>query len=178
MIRPKQTALGLVVLVLIWVATATLLWRYLPRPDALLPEHSAEEASATPEQSPTPADTETPTVTPSPPTPTATPLPPLLNFEPHQLQSGETMQRIAALHHTSMALLGIYLLVDDLTPGNIVLVPVPNLAACPSGKIHVVEENQTLASLARLYNTSAADLMALNHKGDELLFLGDILCIP
>ena len=56
--------------------------------------------------------------------------------------------------------------------------PVPNPTTCPSGRLHVVEQNETLFGLSRLYDTSVEALMNSNNLGGTLIRVGDVLCLP
>ncbi len=184
--KSKSSTYGVLILVVL-MAFIILFW---PRPAA--EEGPREQATADPEQmnlTPAMSDDDKQflatleaqaqlTIEAMAPAPSATPAPPLVLRQAHVVVSGETVQSIAAQHNTSIVLLAIYLTVDELTPGNTIQVPVPNPAVCPSGKVHVVEEHQTLYGLGRLYDSSVAEIMMLNGLATDLIKIGDLLCIP
>lgn len=109
---------------------------------------------------------------------TPTPIPPLMISAEHLVQSGETVQSIADLHHTPALLLAGSLRVDELTPGNTIWIPVPNPQACPSLRIHMVVANETLYSLARRYNVTVEAIQAANRLDTDVILAADLLCIP
>jgi LysM repeat protein len=179
--RSKSAGCGIAILVVLWILIIILLPKQ-PAGNATVgkesdsitsPEPSRASPDGTPFESPlpTPLPTETPT-------PTLTPTPQLLQPVTHLIQAGETLQMIADQHSTSVNLLAGYLTVDELSPGNEIVILAPNPAACPSRRIHLVVENETLYSIAQRYEVSLEVLMAENHLTDPLIGIGSTLCIP
>ncbi|NOR82315.1 MAG: LysM peptidoglycan-binding domain-containing protein [Ardenticatenales bacterium] len=162
--RSQSAAIGVLILAILGVMMA---W-YWPRQEA-----ESEAPIAT--EAPTPA---TPIATLELATPAPLAGAELVITEPHLVQPGETIQSIANQHSTSMALLAVYLTVDDLTPGNLVEVPVPNPAVCPSRRVHVVEPSDTLYSISQRYNVTIEAVMETNSWTESLIRPGDLLCIP
>ena len=169
--RSQSTAIGVLILAVLGVMMA---W-YWPGQEA-----RGQASPAAPER---PIATETP----APATPIATlelaTLAPLAGAElvirePHLVQPGETIQSIANQHGTPITLLAVYLTVDDLTPGNLVEIPVPNPAVCPSCRVHVVEPSDTLYSISKRYNVTIEAVMETNSWTESLIRAGDVLCIP
>jgi LysM repeat protein len=161
--RSQSTAIGILILAALGVLMA---W-YWPRQEV-----RGEAPIATETQAPAPA----------PATPIAT-LAPLAGAglvirEPHLVQQGETILSIANQHGTPIALLALYLTVDDLTPGNLVEVPVPNPAVCPSRSVHVVEPSDTLYSISHRYDVTVEAVVEANSWTESLIRAGDLLCIP
>ena len=175
----RSTPVGYGILAVLWLIALVILWPYLvadpPEPEPTVaalgvveptPDWAATrqaEAAAWP----------TPTPLPSP-----TPTPVLILRTAHVVQPGDTLQTIALRYNSSVALLAIEITAEEFTPGRVIQVPVPNPAACPSGRLHVVEQNETLFGLSRLYDTSTEALMSANHLGTNLIRVGDVLCLP
>ena len=176
--RSKNAARGIAILFVLWVLIIIL----LPRRAVL--EQPAGTATITPEASRAESQgtaQETPTLTVPPtetPTPTIEPTPELLRSVMHLVQAGETLQIIADQYNTSVSLLAGYLTVDELSPGNEIFILAPNPAACPSQRIHLVMNNETLYSLAQRYEVSLESLMAENNLTDPMIGIGTTLCIP
>ncbi len=169
--RSQSTAIGVLILA---VLAAMMAW-YWPRQ-----ESRGEASPAAPErpittEAPAPAS---PIATLEPATPTLLVGAALVMWEPHLVEPGETIQSIANQHGTPIALLAVYLTVDDLTPGNLIEVPVPNPAVCPSRRVHVVESSETLYSISQRYNVTIEAIMETNSWTESLIRAGDVLCIP
>ncbi len=178
--RSKSAGCGIAILVVLWILIIIL----LPRQPA--GDSGAKQSDPTPSAEPSRADSggteaTSPLPTPIPtetPPPTIVPTPELLHPVTHLVQAGETLQMIADQHNTSVNLLAGYLTVDELCPGNEIIILAPNPAACPSQRIHLVVENETLYSIAQRYGVSLEALMKENHLGDALIGIGTTLCIP
>ena len=57
--------------------------------------------------------------------------------------------------------------------------PLPAYMGCSSGAVpYTVEEGDTLYSIARLYGTTVADILAANPGLGEMIYIGQILCVP
>jgi peptidoglycan DL-endopeptidase LytF len=55
----------------------------------------------------------------------------------------------------------------------------PATAGCPAGAVpYTVEEGDTLYSIARLYGATVADILAANPGLGEMIYIGQVLCIP
>ncbi len=173
--QSKSAVSGIVVLVTLWILIA---WFWPTRAT----ENPAGQGVETHTPEPIVQETETlpffPTESPPTATPTATPTPQLMITARHLVQAGETLQSIADQHRTPVSLLAAKLRVEELSPGNEIAILVPNPAACPSMKIHVIAENETLYNLAQRYGISLEALMAENRLTEPLLTIGGLLCIP
>ncbi len=187
----KSAAVGLLALIVIWVI-AVLFW---PEPAAMRDEHSSDSAMPTAlltvETPPSPASqqmetaaprptfTPTPVITPTPAhTPTPTPRPDLMLYVQHEVQSGETLLSIAKRHNTSAALLAAHLTVDDMALGSLIAIPVPNPDACPSLKVHMVEQGETLFRISQQYGVTVEALKSANGLTEDIIRAGDLVCIP
>jgi len=166
--RSQSTAIGVFILAVLGVMMA---W-YWPRQEA---RGEAPIAMETQARAPTPA---APIATLELATPAPMAGAELVITEPHLVQPGETIQSIANQHSTSIALLAVYLTVDDLTPGNLVEIPVPNPAVCPSRRVHVVEPSDTLYSISQQYNVTIEAIMETNSRTESLIRAESLLCIP
>jgi LysM repeat protein len=177
--RGRGTTLGYGILGALWLIAMVIVWPYVvaepPEPEATV--GTAEGIEPTPDFLATvqaqASQLPTPTLLPSP-----TPAPALILRRSHVVAPGDTLQAIALQYNSSVALLAIEITALEFTPGNTIEVPVPNPAACPSGRLHVVEQNETLFGLSRLYDTSVEALMNANSLGDNLIRVGDVLCLP
>ena len=179
--RTKNAARGIAILVVLWFLIIFLLPRRAAQEQpagssgtaTITPEPSRCESQGTTQETPSPIVPPTET-----PTPTAEPTPELLRSVTHLVQAGETLQIIADQYSTSVSLLAGYLTVDELSPGNEIIILAPNPAACPSQRIHLVVKNETLYSLAQRYEVSLETLMAENNLTDPMIGTGTTLCIP
>ena len=173
--QSKSAISGIVILVTLWILIA---WLWPTR----AAENPAGQGVETQTPEPIVRETETLFPTESPPTetatPTATPTPQLMITARHLVQAGETLQSIADQHRAPVSLLAANLRVEELAPGNEIAILVPNPAACPSMKIHVIAENETLYNLSQRYGISLEALMAENRLTEPLLTIGGLLCIP
>jgi LysM repeat protein len=106
------------------------------------------------------------------------PTPPLLVTVQHVVQTGETLLSIAEQHRAPVGLLAGSLRVEQLAPGNTISILAPNPAACPSMRLHLVAESETLYSLALRYGVGLDSLMKTNGLTEPLIVAGQMLCIP
>jgi LysM repeat protein len=176
--RARSMTIGYAILGVLWLIALVILWPTVvarPEPESTIVTHAAVESTADvfatmqAQSSALP----TPTLLPSP-----SPTPALILRSPHVVEPGDTLQAIALQYNSSVALLAIEVTAEQFTPGKVIQVPVPNPAACPSGRIHVVEQNETLFGLSRLYDTSVEALMSANNLAGNLIHVGDVLCLP
>ena len=179
--RSKSAGCGIAILLVLWILIIILLPKQ-PAGNGSGPKQGETSPSAEPSRADSgAAQAESPLPTPIPTetaTPTAVPTPELLQPITHIVQTGETLQMIADQHNTSVNLLAGYLTSDELCPGNEIIVLAPNPLACPSQRIHLVVENETLYSIAQRYDVSLEALMAENNLTDPLIGIGTTLCIP
>jgi LysM repeat protein len=176
--RARSMTIGYGILGVLWLIALVILWPAVvarPEPAATLVTHQVMEATpdvlATMQAQASAAPT--PTLLPSP-----SPTPALILRSPHVVEPGDTLQAIALRYNSSVALLAIEITAEQFTPGKVIQVPVPNPAACPSGRLHVVEQNETLFGLSRLYDTSVEALMSANNLAGNLIHVGEVLCLP
>ncbi len=175
----KSARYGCLALVVLWIIIGILIWPHLQPTKEVdtSVQHTLPESTATPE----PAFTPLPTWTPLPfatPTPEPSPTPELLLRQFHIIQQGDTPLSIAELYNTSIELLVNRVRAGDFNPGSTIEILIPNPAACPSRRLHVVSQNETLFGLSRLYNTTTDALMATNRLTSDLIRVGDVLCLP
>jgi LysM repeat protein len=170
----------------------------------LMPTYPANTQAFTPSQG---SLTLTPSLTPSPTntlmltgTPSLPPLPtnctPPLGWLPYVVQSGDTLEKIASLHHISISELqqaNCLLVTTGLLPGAILYVPpeptqtrlpVPtqNQLSCgrPYGWIvYIVQQGDTLYRLSQAFGISIGELQRANCMGSSTtLHTGQILYVP
>jgi len=175
----RSSPVGYGILAALWLIALGILWPHLvaeqqePEPSFVtqdVAEPTPDWAATTQAQA---AAQPTPTPLPSP-----TPTPVLILRTAHVVQPGDTLQAIAQRYNSSVALLAIEITAEEFTPGRVIQVPVPNPVACPSGRLHVVEQNETLFGLSRLYDTSVEALMNASNLNTNLIRVGDVLCLP
>jgi LysM repeat protein/membrane protease YdiL (CAAX protease family) len=132
-----------------------------PRPGAGQVLIRAPTATVTPTVTPT----LTPTVTPSPPPAPSEPAEPAL--ETYTVQPGDSLADIAALYSTTVEEL---LRLNDLPEPNLLYtgqtIVVPGRAPPPGPSVHVVEEGETLSTIAERYGTTVDELLRLNDVPD------------
>lgn len=134
-------------------------------------------AAVPPTSTPTPTETPTPTATPMP-TVTPTPRPP----RAHEVEDGETVSDIAVAYGVTVD--DILSLNPDVDPelirtGQVLLIPP---SAPPPGElmVHVVQEGETLGSIAQDHDVSVSDLRTANDLSsqDETIRAGQSLMVP
>ena len=90
--------------------------------------------------------------TPVPPTPvppTAVPRPNQVIFVNYQVAQGDTLYSISSKHNTTIALMARYGIdATDIVPGTVISLPVANPAYCPGNFPYVVEDGDTLSTIA------------------------------
>ncbi len=121
--------------------------------------------------------------TPIPPTPIPpTPLPPVpqVIIENYQVVQGDTLYGITTKRNTTIALMARYGIdATDLVPGTFIPLPVANPAYCPGNFPYVVQEDDTLSSIAIKCETTVAILKQINGFGDNYrLDVTDVICVP
>lgn len=121
-----------------------------------------------------------PTVPPSPIPPTPTPVPPQVIFTPYVVQSGDSLYRITQIQNTSIDLMALYGIASvDLVAGNTLNLPIANPAYCPGMIPHIVRDQQTVFSIARIYgSTPQAIAVANNLDASYTIKTTQVLCIP
>lgn len=143
----------------------------------LRPNSDPTASALPPTSTPTPTATPTPTETPVP-TATPTPLPP----RAHSVEDGETVSDIAVAYGVSVD--QILDLNPDVDPefiktGQVLLIPP---SAPPSGEVtvHVVQEGETLGSIAEEYAVSVSNLRTANDLSpqNETIRAGQSLVVP
>ena len=121
-----------------------------------------------------------PTLTPSPIPPTPTPVPPQVIFTPNVVQQGDSLYRITQKQNTSIDLMALYGIDStDLIAGSTLNLPIANPAYCPGMTPHVVRDQQTVFSIARIYGTSSQAIAAANNlDASYTIKTTQVLCIP
>ena len=136
--------------------------------------------------SPTGTSTWTSTWTPSL-TPSPTNCPPPSGWLPYTVQSGDTLDKIAAHYRVSVATLqqANCLLTTGVVPGMVIYVPpIPTQTPLPCGRpagwiVYIVQPSDTLYRLSVAYGISVAELQQANCMGNStLLRVGQTLYVP
>jgi LysM repeat protein len=138
--------------------------------DSLRPA-SGQVLVRAPTQTPSPTPTATPRATPAP-TPTPSPPPPSTEpgtpvLETYTVQPGDSLADIAALYSTTVEEL---LRLNDLPEPSLLYtgqsIVVPGSGAPRATGVHVVEEGETLSTIAERYGTTVEELLGLNDVPD------------
>lgn len=135
----------------------------------------AQEPSATP----------IPTLPPPPP-PTLTPVPPTpvpvsqYTFVNYQVIPGDTLWSVSQKHNTTISLMARFGIDStDIIPGTTIRIAVANPAYCPGTRPYVVEEGDTLSSIARRNGTTVQNLMQINNiSPNSRLDTTMVICVP
>jgi LysM repeat protein len=146
-------------------------------PTPIPPTEPAIEAQQL-QPSPEPAPTQTPVVpTPAPVQQTGSGT---FSFTSHTVQQGDTLYGLARRYNTSITAMAEHKISSaSLVPGAVLQIPVANLASCPSGRAHVVEEGENVFRLAIKYNTTKEQIRAINNlNANYLIKAGGVLCLP
>jgi len=102
-------------------------------------------------------------------------------FVNYQVVQGDTLYSISNKYNTSIALMARYGIdANDLIPGRVLRLPVANPAYCPTSFPYVIEEGDTLSSIARKCRTTVAVLVQLNgfNPGNYSLDVTQVICVP
>jgi LysM repeat protein len=180
-------ALGLIALIIALVAVVVYFATQAkePAPEAVAPEFTA---TLTPTETMTPTITNTPT-----PEPTFTPLPP----NEYTVVAGDTCLPIAALFGVSIQSIiqANDLNADcDISPGTVLLIPQPTPTASPQPTAtlneqqstdtacqvleYKVQANDTLSTIADLYNVSMASIREYSEMINDTVYEGLYIKIP
>jgi LysM repeat protein len=121
-----------------------------------------------------------PTATPSPIPPTPTPVPSQVIFTTYVVQSGDSLYSITQVQNTSIDLMALYGIDStDLVAGSTLNLPIANPAYCPGMIPHVVRDQQTVYSIARIYGSSPQAIAAANNlDANFTIKTTQVLCIP
>lgn len=101
---------------------------------------------------------------------------------PHVVQGGETLYSLARLHHTTIdKILSINpgLTLESLQAGQTILLPTGGTAGSPT--THVVSKGDTMWNIAKRYNITVDELVAVNpamRQEDYKLKKGSVINIP
>ncbi|QFI14397.1 peptidoglycan DD-metalloendopeptidase family protein [Borrelia sp. CA_690] len=93
----------------------------------------------------------------------------------HKIKPGETLSHVAARYQiTSETLISFNEIKDvrSIKPNSII--KVPNM----KGIVYVVKKNDSISSIASVYNVPKVDILDSNNLDNEVLFLGQKLFIP
>lgn len=103
----------------------------------------------------------------------------------HTVLAGDTLYSLACDFDSSISMLSTHISADNLIPGNQVTIVQPNPNYCPGNAPYeyAVREGDTLFSLGRLINLSAADIVAHNNGlgtivGADGIRAGGVICMP
>jgi LysM repeat protein len=170
------------------VPTDTLTLTFSPtlQPSTPTPNSPTPSPTWTPLPSSTGTPTGTPTATPSlPPPPTNCILP--VGWVPYGVQSGDTLEKIAARYRVSSAALqqANCLLTTQVLPGGVLYVPpLPTQTPVPCGApynwiIYIVQPGDTLYRLSQAFGITVTELQRANCMGSStLLHTGQRLYVP
>ena len=119
-----------------------------------------------------------PPPTPVPPSPV--PQPNQVVFIDYQVAPGDTLFSISNRYDTTISLMARYGIDStDLVPGTIIRLPVANPAYCPGTFPYVVEQGDTLSSIATKCGTTVENLMQINGFGPGFrLDVTSVICVP
>lgn len=98
----------------------------------------------------------------------------------YTVQPGDTLYTVAESQISGVALMAVYgIAADDLTPGNVIQLPVANPAYCPGYRPYVVRESDTVYNISHRFGTTPDVIRDLNRLGaDYRIDLAQVLCIP
>lgn len=101
----------------------------------------------------------------------------------YEIRPGDTLGSISARFGIPLAdilLLNPFVNPEDLRVGQVICLGTVNRppALCESGNYYVVRRGDSVYSIARVFELTAADIFAANPNLTENLFVGQILCIP
>jgi LysM repeat protein len=102
-------------------------------------------------------------------------------FVNYQVVQGDTLYSISNSYNTTIALMARYGIdANDLVPGRVIRLPVANPAFCPTSFPYVVDEGNTLSSIARKCGTTVAALIQLNGftPNNYSLDVTQVICVP
>lgn len=119
-------------------------------------------------------------LSPTLPPPTAVPRPSQVIIENYQVVQGDTLYGITTKRNTTIALMARYgISASRLVPGTMVPLPVANPAYCPGTFPYVVQEEDTLSTIAIKCGTTVATLKQINGFGDVYrLDVTEVICVP
>lgn len=147
-----------------------------PPPEAAVSEEPAAETQPPPEDTPVPETSGgQPDPTPVPPTAVGSVI-----FIDYVVQPNDTLYSIAQRLDTSIVLMARYnISAASLVAGQTIRLPVGNPAYCPGRQPYAVGEGDTAFNLGRRFNTTAAELQAINGlDANYTIRVGEIICIP
>lgn len=154
----------------------------LPQP-APAPEVIVEPPADQPvvvEQEPPVQSVVEPTPIPTVALPPPTPVPDSVIFIDYTVQPGDTLYSISRRIDTSIALMARYNISQaNLVPGTVIRLPIGNPAYCPGRRPYAVGEGDTVFTLSRRFNTTPAELKAINNLNDDyIIYIATIICVP
>jgi len=103
---------------------------------------------------------------------------------PYEIKSGDTLASIATLYYTTeetILLSNSTLDPYNLNVGQVICIKqeMPDLPGCPAMNIYVINQGDTLASIATSFGISVESLIKLNNQIDPFnLIIGTIICLP
>ena len=99
---------------------------------------------------------------------------------PYEVKAGDTLFGIAEALNSTVVLMAEYgIAADDLIPGAVIQVPVVNSQGCGGYRIsHLVQEGDNIFRLGLNYGVTEDAIRQANGIIGDLIYTGDILCIP
>jgi LysM repeat protein len=96
------------------------------------------------------------------------------------VQAGDTLYGIAKARVTSITLMARHgIAQDNLTPGNVIQIPVGNPAYCPGRRPYAVGEGDTAFGIARKFGTTAENIRSINGlDANYTIYAASIICVP
>ncbi len=147
-------------------------------PEALDPAQATAAAAAATEAAATAAAQIPATAT--FPVPTSIPAVSEVIFTTYVVQPGDSLFRITQKQNTSIDLMALHGIdSSDIIVGNTLSLPIANPAFCPGMPAHIVRDQQTVTSIARIYGSSPQSIAAVNNLDASYhIKTTQVLCIP
>ena len=96
----------------------------------------------------------------------------------YEIQNGDTLYSIARRYNTKVDSIKAYnnLVNNFLRPGDTIQIPITPVET--EYNTYTVQKGDTLYSIARRFNTTVADLLAINNNLNSILQIGELIKIP
>ena len=96
----------------------------------------------------------------------------------YEIQNGDTLYSIARRYNTKVDAIKAYnnLLNNFLRPGDVIQIPIAPVEM--DYNVYTVQKGDTLYSIAKKYDTTIADILAINNNLSAILQIGESIKIP
>lgn len=96
----------------------------------------------------------------------------------YEIKNGDTLYSIARRYNTKVDSIKAYnnLLNNFLRPGDVIQIPITPIET--EYNTYTVQKGDTLYSIARKYDTTIADILAINNNLSSILQVGEVIKIP